>query len=258
MGFFDDLSSKAKKASDNYEKRQKIAEWNYKAKEYIQSGNEGYENAYVDLQIACGEVQGKIQDFVRYKQSVLSEINRELKRVDSEHSDLQLSLQIDFPSWESSGVTVQSWEKLTEFDRIIDTWVAPSISDFFTDATSDYYEAKSNMNRAKTYRDMMRIKKQELKDARYAVKEIPYFMNDEKSRIEALMSKFRKALSMVSSGSDTEQIDSLKKIAELIAESLTTKFLDNNYQVTSQYRSIHDRMGDLNNSLAQLEWLKGY
>lgn len=258
MGLFDDLSSKAKKASDNYEKRQKIAEWNYRAKEYIQSGNEGYEDAYVNLQIACGDVQSKIRDFVQYKQSVLSEINRELRKVDSEHQDLQLSTQIAFPSWESSGVTVQEWEKLTPFDKIIDTWVAPSISDFFTDATSDYYEAKSNMNRAKTYRDIMRTKKQELKDARYAVKEIPSFMNDEKSRIEALMSKFRKALSMVQSSSDSEQIESLKKISELIAESLTTQFLDNNYQVTSQYRAIHDRMGDLNGSLAQLDWLKGY
>ena len=104
----------------------------------------------------------------------------------------------------------------------------------------------------------MRTKKQELKDARYAVKEIPGFMNDEKSKIEALVSKFRKALSMVKSSSDTEQIDSLKKISELIAESLTTQFLDNNYHVTSQYRAIHDRMGDLNSSLAQLDWLKGY
>ena len=258
MGFFDDVFSKTEKAKDNYEKRQKIAEYNYRAKEYIQSGNEGYENAYADLVIACDSVQGKIQEFVRYKQSVLSEINSELKKVDSEHKDLKLSLKIDFPSWESSGVTVQPWEKLTEFDKIIDTWVAPSVSDFFTDATSDYYEAKSNMNRAKTYRDIMKTKKQELRQARSAVKEIPYFMNDEKSRIEELMKKFRKTLSMVKSGSDTEQIDSLKKISELIAKSLTTQFLDNNYQITSQYQEIHNRMGDLNNSLEQLDWLKGY
>lgn len=250
MGFFD-------KAKDNFEKRQKIAEYNYRAKEYIQSGNEGYENAYVDLQIACGQVEGKIRDFVQYKQKVLSEINHELKKVDSEHSDLQLSLQINFPSWEASGVTVQSWEKLTAFDKIIDTWVAPSVSDFFTDATSDYYEAKSAMNRAKTYRDMMKAKKQELRNARSAVKEIPYFMNDEKSKIEALMEKFRKAVRLVKTKSDTQQIESLKQISQLIADSLTTQFLDNNYQVTSQYNTIHNRMGELNSSLDQLDWLRG-
>jgi len=256
MGFFDNLSSKAKKASDNYEKRQKIAEWNYKAKEYIQSGNEGYENAFVELQIACGNVESKIRSFVQYKQHVLSEINSDLKKLDSTHMDLQLSTQINFPSWESSGVTVKSWEKLTEFDKIIDTWVAPSISDFFTDATLDYYEAKSNMNRAKTYRDIMRTKKQELKEAKYAVKEIPSLMEDEKRKIEALMSKFKKALSMVKSCDDVEQIDSLKKISELIADSLTTQFLDNNYQITSQYKAVHDRMGDLNSSLGQIDWLR--
>ena len=257
MGFFDDIASAAKKANDNYEKRQKIAEWNYRAKEYIQSGNEGYENAYVDLQIACDKVQYQIRDFVQYKQNVLKEINASLKQVDDAHQELQLSTQINFPSWEASGVTVQSWEKLTEFDRITETWVAPSISDFFTDATSDYYEAKANMNRAKTYRDLMRTKKQQLKDAKYAVREIPGFMDEEKTRIEALLQQFRKALSMVHSASDKEQIDSVKQISELIAESLTTQFLDNTCQVTTQYRAIHDRMKELNGSLAQLDWMRG-
>ena len=258
MGLFDSLSSKAKKASDNFEKRQKIAEWNYRAKEYILSANDGYEDAYADLQIACGDVQSKIREFVQYKQRVLTEINGELKKVDSAHQDLQLSTQIAFPDWEASGVMVQEWEKLTPFDKIIDTWVAPSVSDFFTDATMDYYEAENNLNRAKTYRDLIRTKKQELRDARYAVKEIPGFINDEKSRIEALMGKFRKAVSMVHSSEDTEQIESLKRISELIAASLTTQFLDHNYQVTSQYMAIHDRMNALNGSLAQLDWLKGY
>ena len=257
MGFFDNLIEKTDKAKDNYEKRQKIAEYNSKAKEYIQSGNEGYENAYVDLQIAAEKVQGKIQDFVRYKQGVLSEINSELKKVDSAHKDFQLSLKIDFPSWDASGVTVQPWEKITAFDKIIDSWVAPSISDFFTDCTSDYYEARSNMNSAKTYRDLMKIKKQELKDAKYAVREIPDFIYSEKSNIEELMSKFRKTLSLIKSSEDTEQIDSLKKISELIADSLTTQFLDNNYQVTSQYKEIHDHIYELNSSLDQLAWLQG-
>ena len=58
-------------------------------------------------------------------------------------------------------------------------------------------EAKSAMNRAKTYRDVMKAKKQELKNAKSAVKEIPYFMNDEKSKIESLMVKFRKTVEML-------------------------------------------------------------
>ena len=246
------------KAKDNYDKRRDIAEFNYKAQEYVQAGNMAYEDAYAELVIACDSVQGKIHEFVSYKQKVLTEINQTLKKVDSEHKELKLSLQINFPSWESSGVTVQPWEKLTAFDKIIDTWTAPSIRDFVTDVSpSEYYEAKSAMNRAKTYRDVMKAKKQELKNAKSAVKEIPYFMSDEKSKIESLMVKFRKTVEMLKTSSDSQKIENLKDISQLIADSLTTQFLDNNYQVTSQYQSIHNRMGELNQSLEQLDWLRG-
>lgn len=246
------------KAKDNYDKRKDIAEYNYRAKEYIQAGNTAYEDAFVNLQIACGEVQSKIQQFVNYKQKILTEINCTLKNVDKNHTELQLALKVDFPSWESSGVTVQSWEKLTAFDKIIDTWTQPSIMDFVRDVNSyEVTEAKLNMQRARNYRDAMKAKKQELRDARSAVKEIPYFMEEEKSRIEQLMEKFRKTASLIRSEKDTEQIDALCQISQLLADSLVTEFVDNNYQITGQYQSIHNRMKELNDSLSTVQWLKG-
>lgn len=246
------------RAKDNYDKRRDIAEFNYKAKEYIQEGQTAYESAYTDLVIACDEVQGKISDFVRYKQKKLDEINKSLKKLDSEHKDMNLALSIDFPSWERCGISVQPWEKLTAFDKIIDTWTAPSVRDFVVDVSaSEYYEAKSAMNQARSYKTMMKAKKQELRNARSAIKEIPYFMNDEKSKIEALMGKFYKTVDAIKKSPDADKVDSLKKISELIAESLTTQFLDNNYNVTSQYKAVHDRMGSLNQSLGELDWLIG-
>ena len=113
------------------------------------------------------------------------------------------------------------------------------------------------MNQARSYKTMMKAKKQELRNARSAVKEIPYFMNDEKSKIEALMGKFYKNVDAIKKSPDADKVDSLKKISELIAESLTTQFLDNNYNVTSQYKAVHDRMGSLNQSLGELDWLIG-
>lgn len=246
------------KAKDNYDKRRDIAEFNYKAKEYIQEGQLAYEDAYADLVVACDEVRGKISDFVSYKQKMLNEINKALSQLDSEYKDLHLSSSIDFPSWERSGISVQPWEKLTSFDKIIDTWTAPSVRDFVSDVSvSEYYEAKSAMNQARTYKDMMKAKKQELRNARSAVKEIPYFIRDEKSKIEALMDKFRKTVEAVQKSLDSDKVESLKEISELIANSLTTQFLDSNYNVTSQYQAIHDKMGGLNQSLGELDWLVG-
>jgi len=141
-------------------------------------------------------------------------------------------------------------------DKFLDTWTVPSLMDFVRDVdTSDVFEAKMNMNNAKRYRDMMKIKKQQLRDAKYAVNELPGFMSDEKSKIENLMSKFKKAASLVKTEQDTEQIEALKQISQLLADSLVTEFIDNNYQVTSQYQTIHNRMAELNSSLDNVSWL---
>ena len=112
-----------------------------------------------------------------------------------------------------------------------------------------------NMNNAKHYRDMMRMKKEQLRDAKYAVNELPGFMSDEKGKIEALMRKFKKAAALVKTEQDTEQIEALKQISQLLADSLATEFIDNNYQVTNQYQQIHNRMSELNDSLDHVSWL---
>ena len=77
MGFFS-------KAKDNFENRQKINDYNYRAKEYIQSGNESYEKAYDDLIYACSKVQDKIRAFYEYKGGVAKEINRTLENIGAE------------------------------------------------------------------------------------------------------------------------------------------------------------------------------
>lgn len=249
MGLFD-------RAKDNYEKRQQIAEYNYKAQEYINDGENAYRDAYDNLLVACNEVSVKIDRFIQFKQSTLNEINRILKSIDSNHTDLNLSLQVNIPELERCAVSPEY--KLTEFDHIIDTITLPSVRDFVCDvSSSDVYEAKANMQRAKAYKNTMKAKKEELKNAKYAVKEIPNFMNDEKSKIETLMSKFKKTAEGIDKSDTKERAESLCQIAQLIAETLTTQFIDNNYQVTDQYNDIHKRIGQVNDSLDNARWLIG-
>ncbi|MDE6672871.1 MAG: hypothetical protein K2K16_11870 [Ruminococcus sp.] len=249
MGLFD-------KAKDNYEKRQKIAEWNYQAREYISEGQRVYEEAYGNLAYACSKVEYKMQDFVRWKQKVLNEINNTLKTIDSQHSDLKLSLKVDFINLETCAVTQN--EQLDCVDRALATWVVPSISDLFHNVSSEeYYEAKQNMQQAKMFKYQMRAKRDELKQAKYAVQEIPNFISDEKNQIEQLMDKFRKTAENISQSNTEERIESLQQIAKLIADSLTTKFIDNQYQITEQYQDIHRHIAMTNESLAGALWLMG-
>lgn len=69
------------------------------------------------------------------------------------------------------------------------------------------------------------------------------------------MEKFRKTADLIHSEKDKEQIDALLQISQLLADSLVTEFIDNNYQVTSQYQTIHNRMAELNSSLDNVSWL---
>ncbi|MDE6034841.1 MAG: hypothetical protein K2G36_02915 [Ruminococcus sp.] len=247
MGLFD-------KAKDNYEKRQKIAEWNYQAREYVSEGQRAYEEAYGNLAYACMKVENKMQDFVRWKQKVLDEINRTLKTLNSQHSDLKLSLKVDFINLETCSVTQN--EQLDCVDRALATWVVPSVSDLFHNISiEEYYEAKQNMQQAKMYKAQMKAKRDELKQAKYAVQAIPTFISDEKSQIEQLMDKFRKTAQNINQSNAEERTASLCQIAKLIADSLSTKFIDNQYKVTEQYTDIHRQIAMTNQSLENAVWL---
>ena len=247
MGLFD-------KAKDNYEKRQKIAEWNYQAREYVSEGQRVYEEAYGNLAYACMKVENKMRDFVRWKQKILDEINRTLRDIDSQHQDLHMSAKVDFINLETCAVT-QS-EQLDCVDHALAAWVLPSVSDLFHNISSEeYYEAKQNMQQAKMYKAQMKAKRDELKQTKHAVQSIPGFISDEKSQIEQLMDKFRKTAQNINQSNAEERTASLCQIAKLIADSLSTKFIDNQYQVTEQYADIHRQIAMTNQSLENAVWL---
>lgn len=249
MGFFSN-------AKDNYEKRQQIAEWNYRAREYISDGERAYQEAYDSLQDACINVSLKVNDYVNYKQKILNEINNTLKRIDSDNKEFQLTSKVDFLMLEASAVTQH--EQLGCIDKMLATWVTPSVTDLFHNiSTEEYYEAKQNMYQAKAYKETMKAKRDELKNAKYAVKKIPDFIYTEKNQIEDLMQKFRKTAENIKSSDTDERTKSLCDIAKLIADSMTTQFIDNNYEITSQYSDISSRISGINSSLASAAWLIG-
>lgn len=244
------------KAKENYDRRKDIAEYNYRTREYISEGQRVYEKAYGDLCVACAKTANKVDKYVRYKQDILQEINRTLKAVDSSNREIRLSLKVDLVDLQ--GCTIRQEEQLNVVDKILATWVAPSVSDLFTEVSSyDYYMAKAEMNKAKAYRDRMKMKRDELKDAKYAVQKIPDFIYEEQKQIEELMGKFRKTADEINSGDTDEKVESLKQIALLIADLLTTQFIKNNYEITDQYMTVHKRISEINNSLSGCAWLIG-
>ncbi len=244
------------RAKDNYDRRRDIAEYNYKAREYVSEGQRIYEEAYDKLREACYKTQDKISRYVRYKKDILREINRTLKKMDTANEEIHLSMDIDFKSLESCAVVQE--ERLDVVDKMLATWVSPSLKDFFVDVSvSDYYEARSAMRDAKVYRDRMKMERENLRNTRYAVEKIPDFMNEEERQIDTLMARFRKTAECIRQGQSDEKVQLLKEIASLVADLLTTQFLDNSYQITSQYMNVHHRIAEINRSSSGHAWLIG-
>jgi len=243
-------------AKDNFEKRQQIAEWNYRTREYISEAERIYQEAYDKLQESCIKVSIKVNDYVNYKQKLLNEINSTLKKLDSDNKEFQLTSKVDFLLLEASAITQH--EQLNCIDKMLATWVTPSVTDLFHNvSTEEYYMAKQNMYQAKAYKETMKAKREELRNAKYAVQSIPDFISTEKNQIEELMQKFRKTAENLKSSNTEERTKSLCDIAKIIADSLSTQFINNNYEITSQYTDISKRISGINSSLAGAAWLIG-
>ena len=147
---------------------------------------------------------------------ILKKLNCDEKHISS--SDLEIKLNdIEASSIHpTSFVTGESF--FDELGAIFSTIPAPSISDFFSDSSSDYYEAKAERDQAKIYKETMKAERERLYNAREAMRNI--------SKLEAIY-----------------------EIANLLAETLTTQFINNNYAITEQYNTIHSQIESINNNL---------
>ena len=48
---------------------------------------------------------------------------------------------------------------------------------------------------------------------------------------------------------EKDKLEAIYEIANLLAETLTTQFINNNYAITEQYNTIHSQIESINNNL---------
>lgn len=245
MGIFSD-------AKDNYEKRRKAAEYRYDARQYINEGKEIYEKAYNRLVSTSYDVQSEISHYVKFKKQKLNEMNDILKNLNCDEKNINSSaLEIKFNHLDPSSVhahtfvTGESFFK--ELGAIFSTIPAPSISDFFSDSTMDYYEAKSEREEAKFYKEAMKAERESLNNTREAMKAISSYIYSEKKEIEKLIDILKKATTNECNNKD--QLEAIYEITNLLAETLTTQFINNNYAITEQYNNVHAQIESINDNL---------
>lgn len=245
MGIFSD-------AKDNYEKRQKAAEYRYDARKYINEGKEIYETAYNKLVSMSYDVQSEISNYVRFKKQKLNEMNDILKNLNCDEKNINSSaLEIKFNHLEPSSVHAHTFVTgesfFDELGAIFSTIPTPSISDFFSDSTMDYYEAKSEMEEAKFYKEAMKSERESLNNTREAMKNISCYIYSEKKEIEKLIDILKKVT--INECNDKDQLEAIYEITNLLAETLTTQFINNNYAITEQYNNVHAQIESINDNL---------
>ena len=245
MGIFSD-------AKDNYEKRQKAAEYRYDARKYINEGKEIYETAYNKLVSMSYDVQSEISNYVRFKKQKLNEMNDILKNLNCDEKNINSSaLEIKFNHLEPSSVHAHTFVTgesfFDELGAIFSTIPTPSISDFFSDSTMDYYEAKSEREEAKFYKEAMKSERESLNNTREAMRSIKSYIYSEKKEIEKLIDILKKVT--INECNDKDQLEAIYKITNLLAETLTTQFINNNYAITEQYNNVHAQIESINDNL---------
>lgn len=245
MGIFSD-------AKDNYEKRQKAAEYRYDARKYINEGKEIYETAYNKLVSMSYDVQSEISNYVRFKKQKLNEMNDILKNLNCDEKNINSSaLEIKFNHLEPSSVHAHTFVTgesfFDELGAIFSTIPTPSISDFFSDSTMDYYEAKSEMEEAKFYKEAMKSERESLNNTREAMRSIKSYIYSEKKEIEKLIDILKKVT--INECNDKDQLEAIYEITNLLAETLTTQFINNNYAITEQYNNVHAQIESINDNL---------
>lgn len=245
MGIFSD-------AKDNYEKRQKAAEYRYDARKYINEGKEIYETAYNKLVSMSYDLQSEISNYVRFKKQKLNEMNDILKNLNCDEKNINSSaLEIKFNHLEPSSVHAHTFVTgesfFDELGAIFSTIPTPSISDFFSDSTMDYYEAKSEREEAKFYKEAMKSERESLNNTREAMRSIKSYIYSEKKEIEKLIDILKKVT--INECNDKDQLEAIYEITNLLAETLTTQFINNNYAITEQYNNVHAQIESINDNL---------
>ena len=98
MGFFSN-------AKDNYEKRQRAAEYRYDARKYINEGKEIYEKAYDKLLTTSFDIRMEISNYVNFKKQKLNEMNTILKKLNCDEKHISSSaLEIKLNNIEPSSI----------------------------------------------------------------------------------------------------------------------------------------------------------
>lgn len=252
------------RAGENMEKRRKTREYLKDARRYVEEGKARYEKAYSDVLAYSYETENRMRDHYEFKQNLLKEIGEEIdpilenfKRFDID-SKIKIPEVVDMQSFDISSASVNfNLSQSLESSNDIAGSLVVNLFDLFSDADEDYYEARRAKEEARAYKERMGWEKEKLMNMKESMRTIRLVISEEKDVLISLKGKLigiaKKLEDEMKKESFSEEeaayLKGLHKIGEKIKGLITTRFIDDRYNVTSEYRSALDDIQKINTML---------
>ncbi|MDF2892046.1 MAG: hypothetical protein K0R80_2413 [Clostridia bacterium] len=255
MGIFD-IFDDMKEKSD---KRRRAEEYRRRAREYVKDGERIYNEAYSQVTSYSYETSCKIENHYNYKQRIIKEISSDVSPVLSRFNSFDIDHKVfDAPSVNDSLLSSLSGKDLfSGVSSFASTLSIPSILDLFSDPEEEYWEARRQKDEAKRFYEDVKYEREKLRNIKEKMRIIRSYIDDEKQLLDSLVSKVNNITSQLRLGmtktsftqSEADYLKGVHRIAQNMSELLTTRFLDNNFTITSQYQLSFDRLKQINSSI---------
>lgn len=262
MGLFDLFND----VKENVDKSRQAREYIKRAKELIREGDDIYERAYSKVMSYASETEYRLNQHMNYKKEIVKELGGSIGETLRNFKNFNIDSKIAIPSFISdSKVITDSSIKgtsfgLNSFESAMSSCIpqidASSILDMFI-SDDDYYEARRQRDEARAYKERMKMARDKLNNYKEKMNEIRSFINSEKTELESLVSKLKKMTDELKSGmqkrsfgmQEAEYLKGIHKIAEYVANLLSTEFLEDGFYINKRYQKAFAGIKNINQNL---------
>lgn len=181
MGLFDSMK-------DNMERRQRTREYLKNAKEYINDGEELYQNAYEKVLKRADKTRDAIRKHVEYKKDISRRLGEEILPTIENFQVPDLTTKIDPPFIDGKKAGLTTFSNSFTSAVCMNPVPIPSIMDLFV-SEEDYLEARNQRDEAKQFKQRMKYERERLYEYRDRMSMITSAISEEQNQIDALLEK---------------------------------------------------------------------
>lgn len=231
-------------------------EYIHRAQELVREGDDIYERAYSKATSYASETEYRLRQHMDYKKSVAKRLNSDIGVTLQNFDKFEIDKKtITAPVIRESNVGLLAFNTATLSD-IMPHIDVPSIFNMFI-SDDDYYAARRQRDEARRYKEQMKMEREKLNNYREKMSEIRSFIDSERNEIDSLMGKLKNMTDQLNSSmkkssfSEQESIylKAIHKIAQNIANLLSTDFLNDKFSINQRYQNIFEGIKTINQTL---------